>query len=88
MKYPKGIADEYLYKIGGNLTSPFTIKSFPVLVTAMDAMYYPASMGMFQSIHSVLMSEHEGRDTVKIVVYDLGMTQRQLNVVNSRSLAF
>ena len=77
--YPRGIADKYLWKIGGNMTSSVIKSQFPVIVTAFNSVYYPVAMGMFLSIHK-LMAVYENK--LKLVVYDLGLTRRQLRIVS------
>lgn len=78
-KYPKGIADQFLWKIGGNMTSSVLMAQFPVIVTALNSMFYPVSMGLFYSIHRLVMTQYGAK--VKVVVYDLGLTRRQLRLV-------
>lgn len=57
------------------------MRQFPVIVTAFDNMYYPASMGLFYSIHTLQMTNPEYGQQVKIVVYDIGLSKRQLHIV-------
>lgn len=78
MSYPSGEASKYLWKIGSTRPAPLEMTSFPVVVTAMDKDYYPFSQGMFLTLHKGLMKYNKNR----VVVYDLGMTTRQRNVVN------
>ena len=80
--YPRGIADDYLWKIGGNLTSPENTRQFPVFVTAFDKTFYPQSQGLFRSLHTMFMFNPKYARDVHIIVYDLGMSVRQLNVVS------
>ncbi|KAL4230316.1 hypothetical protein ACF0H5_010699 [Mactra antiquata] len=78
--YPKGIAENYLGKIGGNKTKPDKMATFPVFVTAMDYAYYPFCQGMFKTVHYVLnTTKYRGQG--KIIVYDLGLTKRQLRML-------
>ncbi|XP_045206970.2 uncharacterized protein LOC123559231 [Mercenaria mercenaria] len=79
--YPSGIADDYLWKIGVNMTEPFRMKKFPVFATAIDRRYYPQSQGLFLSLHKRFMKNPKYGKDVQIIVYDLGMTARQLRVV-------
>lgn len=80
--YPVGNADNFLWKIGGNLTSSEKMRSFPVFVTAFDKKYYPQSQGLFRSLHTLFAFNPKYGKDVHIVVYDLGMSVRQLNVVS------
>jgi hypothetical protein len=80
--YPRGTADEFMWKIGGNLSAPDDIPKFPVIVTAIDSLHYPESMGLFRSIHQGIMGNRKYSGLVKIIVYDLGLTSRQLKTVN------
>lgn len=80
--YPKGDAEDFLWKIGGNLTSPLEVRRFPVFVTAIDKKYYPQSQGLFQHLHTLFLFNPKYAKDVYIVVYDLGMSVRQLNVVS------
>ncbi|XP_060585139.1 uncharacterized protein LOC132741071, partial [Ruditapes philippinarum] len=57
--YPRGTADEFMWKIGGNLSAPDDIPKFPVIVTAIDSLHYPESMGLFRSIHQGIMGNRK-----------------------------
>lgn len=80
--YPKGIADNYLWKIGANMTEPFRMKEFPVFVTAFDKKYYPQAQGLFYHLHQRFWANKKYHKNVYIIVYDLGMTKRQLKMVS------
>lgn len=77
--YPEGVAADYLWKIGGTRDSALEISSLPVVVTAMDKDYYAFSQGMFLTIHKGLMKYYN--NSIQLVVYDLGLTERQKNLV-------
>lgn len=77
--YPEGVAVDYLWKIGATRVRPLEMSSLPVVVTAMDKDYYPFSQGMFLTLHKGVMKYYN--NTIQLIVYDLGMTPRQRNVV-------
>ncbi|XP_060586383.1 uncharacterized protein LOC132742095 isoform X2 [Ruditapes philippinarum] len=79
--YPRGIADDYLWKVGVNMSEPYRMKEFPVFATAIDRKYYPQSQGLFHSLHKRFLENPKYAKNVKIIVYDLGMTSRQLRMV-------
>ncbi|XP_053400739.1 uncharacterized protein LOC128557406 [Mercenaria mercenaria] len=81
--YPKGVTDRYFPKIGGNKSKPDMMVQFPVFVTAMDYTYYPFCQGMFFSLHAVLNSKRN-RGKSRIIVYDLGLSERQLTVLRKK----
>ncbi|KAL4235372.1 hypothetical protein ACF0H5_007008 [Mactra antiquata] len=83
-QYPKGDAEKYMWKLDGNITKPEQIRDFPVIVTAFNWNYYPQSMGLFESIHKKLMNTWKYRGKVHIVVYDLGLTDRQLKMLKMK----
>ena len=76
--YPKGIADQYLWKIGGNRSRPSVTLSFPVIVTAANSGFYGVSQGLLKSIHEILLPKYKD---LKIIYYDLGLTTEQHNQV-------
>ena len=78
--YPEGAAMDYIWKIGATRPEPLAMSSFPVIVTAMDKEYYPFSQGMFLTLHKGLMKYYN--NTIQFVVYDLGLTTRQRNLVH------
>ncbi|XP_060584682.1 uncharacterized protein LOC132740733 [Ruditapes philippinarum] len=57
--------------------------SFPVFITAMDFRYYPFSQGMFFSLHSILNAE-KNKGKSRLIVYDLGLSKRQLRVLRKK----
>ena len=79
--YPRGIADDYLWKVGVNMSEPYRMKDFPVFATAFDRKYYPVSQGLFLSLHKRFLENPKYGNKVKIIVYDLGMTSKQLVMV-------
>jgi hypothetical protein len=81
--YPRGIADDYLWKVGVNMSEPYRMKEFPVFATAIDRKYYPQSQGLFHSLHKRFLENPKYSKNVKIIVYDLGMTSRQLRMVSN-----
>lgn len=69
--YPRGIADQFLWKIGGNRSHPNrTLSSFPVIVTAANSGFYGVTQGLLKSIHEILMPKYKD---IKIIYYDLGL---------------
>ena len=79
--YPRGIADRYLWKIGGNRKRPnVTLSSFPVIVTAANAGFYGVTQGLLKSIHDILMPKYKN---IKIIYYDLGLKPEQYKQVIS-----
>lgn len=75
--YPRGIADKYLWKIGGNRSQPnVTLTSFPVIVTAANAGFYGVTQGLLKSIHELLLPKYKD---LKIIYYDLGLQASQHN---------
>ncbi|XP_045182623.2 uncharacterized protein LOC123541268 isoform X2 [Mercenaria mercenaria] len=75
LKYPRGIYSKYLENLGGYLTQPKTIMtSFPVIVTAASSSFYMVSQGLLKSLHQILLPRYK---QIKIVYYDLGLTEIQ-----------
>lgn len=64
------------------MSAPNEMLKFPVFVTAFDWLYFPQSMGLFRSLHRYLVRNHKYGGFVKVIVYDLGLTARQLTMVN------
>ena len=80
-RYPRGEADKYLFKIGNNRTEPSEVRDFPVFVTAFDRMYYPQSQGLFYTLHKKFLTTKRYASKFKLIVYDMGMSVRQLKMV-------
>ena len=77
--YPRGNADEYLWKIGGDRTNPnATLTSFPVIATAANSAFYGVTQGLLKSIHEILVPKY---GEIKIIYYDLGLQEDQYNQV-------
>ena len=79
--YPRGIAGDYLWKVGVNMSEPYRLKDFPVFATGFDRAYYPVSQGLFSSLHKRFLENPKYGQKVKIIVYDLGMTSQQHQIV-------
>lgn len=86
--YPRGIADEFLWRLGENKTEPSSMKTFPVFATAINKAYYPQSQGLFKSLHERFLKNPKYGKDVQIIVYDLGMTARQLKMVRQIVFSF
>lgn len=82
--YPRGLADKYMWKIGGNLDAPTTISAFPVFVTALNDQYYNRSLGLFSSLNATFMSKSKYTHQIRLIVYDLGMSSQILKKVKER----
>ncbi|KAL4230304.1 hypothetical protein ACF0H5_010688 [Mactra antiquata] len=63
------------------MTEPFRMKEFPVFVTAFDNRYYPQAQGLFKDLHLKFLNNEKYHKNVHIIVYDLGMTKRQLRML-------
>ncbi|WAR30691.1 hypothetical protein MAR_033233 [Mya arenaria] len=79
--YPHGKADDFMWKIGKNKSSPSEIRDLPVFVTAFDRAYYPQSQGLFYTLHRKFLSNPKYASQFKLIVYDMGMSIRQLKVL-------
>ena len=78
--YPRGNADSYLWKIGGDRSYPnVTLTSFPVIATAANAAFYGVTQGLLKSIQEVLVPKY---GTIKIIYYDLGLQEKQYDQVS------
>ncbi|XP_052788483.1 uncharacterized protein LOC128223231 [Mya arenaria] len=82
--YPHGKADDFMWKIGKNKSSPSEIRDLPVFVTAFDRAYYPQSQGLFYTLHRKFLSNPKYASQFKLIVYDMGMSIRQLKVLKAK----
>ena len=77
--YPRGDADKYLWKIGGNKSHPDEmLTSFPVIVTAASSGFYRRSLSLFKSIYEFLLPKYK---KIKIIYYDLGLDPKEYREV-------
>lgn len=81
--YPRGIAENFLGIIGANKTKPDHLKMFPVFATAVNTDFYAQSHGLLQSLHKRFLTNPRYNKEVLIIVYDLGMTKRQLKMMTN-----
>ncbi|XP_060568726.1 uncharacterized protein LOC132727312 [Ruditapes philippinarum] len=74
-RYPRGLADKYMYTIAENRSAPKTVfKTFPVVVTAADSGFYGISQGLIKSVYEKLLPKYKN---IKIVYYDMGLNPNQ-----------
>lgn len=54
-RYPRGVADDYILEIGLNLSVPKEVVTFAVIGTAFHKIHYTETMGLFNSIHRLIL---------------------------------
>lgn len=80
-RYPRGVADDYMFIKGLNPRASIEAVTFPVIVTAFHKIHYTEAMGLFRSIHQHILRNPKYKGQVKVIVYDIGLTGRQLKKV-------
>jgi hypothetical protein len=74
-RYPRGLADKYMYIIAENRSEPKTMsETFPVVATAASSGFYGISQGLIKSVYEILLPKYKN---IKIVYYDMGLNDNQ-----------
>ncbi|KAL4230116.1 hypothetical protein ACF0H5_010501 [Mactra antiquata] len=80
-QYPRGLADEYMWKLGDRFKKPLKNEPYPVLTMALDRHTYRLSQGLFESFQIKVLSNTQYGGEIKVVVFDIGLTRRQKKVM-------